>query len=150
MYLYIMLTINTKNYKAILSKKCRKVGWSGMGMYWGAREWWWWRCQGKKGEEHSSGGGWITSGTTCRREDCQKRKRKTRINMKHRQLERMQKKKKTHLWKHHSQLVSCGSRRRPENTDLSSIIASRGSWLTVVITYSLPSLLFFPLDFPVM
>ena len=32
------------------------------------------------GEEDQSGGGWIASGTTCRRENCQGRMRKTRLN----------------------------------------------------------------------
>ena len=36
---------------------------------------------GKEGGEDQSGGGWITSGTTCRRENCQVRKRKTRISV---------------------------------------------------------------------
>ena len=31
---------------------------------------------GKEGEEDRSGSGWITSGTTCRRDNCQGRKRK--------------------------------------------------------------------------
>ena len=33
--------------------------------------------QGKEGEEDQSGGGWITSGTTCRKENYQERKLKT-------------------------------------------------------------------------
>ena len=33
-----------------------------------------------KGEEDRSGGGWITSRKTCRRENCQGRKRKTEFN----------------------------------------------------------------------
>ena len=33
-----------------------------------------------KGEEDQSGGGWITSRKTCRRENCQGRKRKTEFN----------------------------------------------------------------------
>ena len=32
---------------------------------------------GKEGDEDISRGGWITSRTTCRRENCQGRKRKT-------------------------------------------------------------------------
>ena len=35
---------------------------------------------GKEGEEHQRGGGWITSRTTCRRENCQGRKLKTEFN----------------------------------------------------------------------
>ena len=35
---------------------------------------------GEGGEEHQSGGGWITSGTTCQRDKCQERKRKTEFN----------------------------------------------------------------------
>ena len=34
----------------------------------------------KKGEEDRSGGSWITSGRSCRRENCQGRKRKTEFN----------------------------------------------------------------------
>ena len=34
----------------------------------------------KKERNDRSGGGWITSGTTCRRENCQERKRKTEFN----------------------------------------------------------------------
>ena len=39
-----------------------------------------WKCRGKEGEEDRSGGGWIISGTNCRRENCQGRKRKTGLN----------------------------------------------------------------------
>ena len=35
---------------------------------------------GKEGEEDPSGVGWLTSGTTCRRENCQGRKLKTEFN----------------------------------------------------------------------
>ena len=35
---------------------------------------------GKEGEEDHSGGGWITSRTTCRRENCQGRRLKTEVN----------------------------------------------------------------------
>ena len=35
----------------------------------------WWMCWGNEGEEDRNEGGWITSGTTCRRETCQWRKR---------------------------------------------------------------------------
>ena len=35
---------------------------------------------GKVGEEDQSGGGWIASGTTCRRDNCQGRTRKTGLN----------------------------------------------------------------------
>ena len=35
---------------------------------------------GKEGEEDQSGGGWITPGMTCRRTNCQGRKRKTGLN----------------------------------------------------------------------
>ena len=35
---------------------------------------------GKEGEEDQSGGGWIASGTTCQRENCQGRTRKTGLN----------------------------------------------------------------------
>ncbi len=35
---------------------------------------------GKEGEEDQSGGGWITSRTTCWRENCQGRTRKTGLN----------------------------------------------------------------------
>ena len=34
----------------------------------------------KKESEDRSGGGWITSRTTCRRENCQGRKHKTEFN----------------------------------------------------------------------
>ena len=39
-----------------------------------------WRCRGKEGEEDQSGGGWIASGTTCRKENCQGRTRKTGLD----------------------------------------------------------------------
>ena len=35
---------------------------------------------GKKGEEDQSGDGWKASGTTCQRENCQARARKTGLN----------------------------------------------------------------------
>ena len=35
---------------------------------------------GKEGEENQSGGGWITSKTTCRRDNCQGRKLKTEVS----------------------------------------------------------------------
>ena len=40
------------------------------------------KVPGKEGEEDRIRDGWITSGTTCRRENCQgrKRKRKTEFN----------------------------------------------------------------------
>ena len=36
--------------------------------------------RGKEGEGDQSGGDWTTSGTTCRRENCQWRRRKTGLN----------------------------------------------------------------------
>ena len=39
-----------------------------------------WGCRGIEGEEDQSGGGWIASGTTCRRENCPGRTRKTGLN----------------------------------------------------------------------
>ena len=36
--------------------------------------------KGKEGEEDQSGGGWIALGTTCRRENCQGRTRKTGLD----------------------------------------------------------------------
>ena len=37
---------------------------------------------GEKKEEGQSGGGWIAPGTTCQRENCQGRTRKTGLNPK--------------------------------------------------------------------
>ena len=40
-----------------------------------------WRCWEKEGEEDQSGIGWISSGTTCGRENCQGRTRKTGLDV---------------------------------------------------------------------
>ena len=40
-----------------------------------------WRCRGKEGEEDQNGSGWIASGTTCGRENCQGRTRKTGLDV---------------------------------------------------------------------
>ena len=36
---------------------------------------------GENGEKDRSGGGWTTPGTTCRRDNCQGRPRKTGLNV---------------------------------------------------------------------
>ena len=59
-----------KLYGHVLRREEEYVGKRVMGM-----EVW-----GKEGEEHQSGGGLITSGKTCRRENCQGRKLKTEFN----------------------------------------------------------------------
>ena len=59
-----------KWYGHVLRREDEYVGKRVMGM----------EVPGKKGEEDQSGGGWIASGTTCRREICQGRARKTGID----------------------------------------------------------------------
>ena len=68
----VQTTLNARNLryftKIVLRREDEYVGKRVMAM------------EGKEGEEVQSGGGWITSGTTCRRENCQGRTRKTGIN----------------------------------------------------------------------
>ena len=59
-----------KWYGHLLRREGEYVGKRVMGM----------EVPGNEGEEDRSGDGWITSGTTCQRENCQGRKRKAGLN----------------------------------------------------------------------
>ena len=60
-----------KLYGHVLRREDECVGKRVMGM----------EVPGKEGEEDQSGSGWIASGTTCRRENCQGRTRKTGLGV---------------------------------------------------------------------